>query len=195
MSVANLTEVLGYHLVPNMTLYSTDLTNGTLPTFIGENITITVNNGSVYVNSAKVVTPNVLVMEGVVHIIDEYDSPDSFTLAFANICPEFSTLPTPPPKPGPRPNLHFPVPALARAWQSPAAFLLLHQSQLVLQAVLHLPHLPQPGQAAQVVLLRVLSRPVLWALRPSSLLGACSRSCKLLADAKSMYEVACAQCM
>jgi hypothetical protein len=44
----------------------------------GENVTITVENGTVFVNSAKVITPNVLVANGVVHVIDGYVSPSLF---------------------------------------------------------------------------------------------------------------------
>ena len=36
----------------------------------GESLTITLSNGTVFVNSAKVVTPDVLVSNGVVHVID-----------------------------------------------------------------------------------------------------------------------------
>jgi uncharacterized surface protein with fasciclin (FAS1) repeats len=50
--------------------YSPLLTNTTLKTVGGGNVTITVENGTVFVNSAKVVTPNVLVANGVVHVID-----------------------------------------------------------------------------------------------------------------------------
>jgi len=46
--------------------------NGTnLTTMNGMNLTITVDNGTVFVNSAKVVTPNILVANGVVHVIDK----------------------------------------------------------------------------------------------------------------------------
>lgn len=52
--------------------YSSTLMNGTsLKTMSGANLTITVENGTVFVNSAKVVTPDVLVANGVVHVIDK----------------------------------------------------------------------------------------------------------------------------
>lgn len=44
--------------------YSSTLMNGM-------NLTITVSNGSVFVNSAKVVAPDVLVSNGVVLVIDK----------------------------------------------------------------------------------------------------------------------------
>ena len=37
----------------------------------GGNVTITVTNGSYFVNSAKVILPDVLVANGVVHVIDK----------------------------------------------------------------------------------------------------------------------------
>ena len=55
--------------------YSSDLTNGQKLTALnGETLTITIDNGTVFVNSAQVVTPNVLVANGVVHVIDKYVS-------------------------------------------------------------------------------------------------------------------------
>lgn len=50
--------------------YSTLLSNTTLPTVGGGNVTIRVENGSVFVNSAKVIIPDVLVANGVVHVLD-----------------------------------------------------------------------------------------------------------------------------
>ena len=45
--------------------------NGTTLTAMnGGNLTVTVADGDYFVNSAKVVTPNVLVAGGVVHVID-----------------------------------------------------------------------------------------------------------------------------
>ena len=41
----------------------------------GMNLTITVDGSDVFVNSAKVVTPNVLVANGVVHVIDKHVYP------------------------------------------------------------------------------------------------------------------------
>lgn len=51
--------------------YSSGLKNGTkLPTVNGAEVTITINNGNVFVNGAKVIIPDVLVSNGVVHVID-----------------------------------------------------------------------------------------------------------------------------
>ena len=51
--------------------YSSALQDGqTLTAMNGANLTINIDNGNVFVNSAKVITPNVLVANGVVHVID-----------------------------------------------------------------------------------------------------------------------------
>lgn len=81
-SMSELTSVLGYHVVNNSVLYSSDIMNGTtqVPTFIGRNLTLQNINGSLYVNSAKVVTPDVLFSGGVIQVIDEVLNPNN-TLA------------------------------------------------------------------------------------------------------------------
>ena len=62
-------------LVVNGTVaYSSTLKNETVMAMNGVNLTITVEGSDVFVNSAKVVTPNVLVANGVVHVIDKYVS-------------------------------------------------------------------------------------------------------------------------
>ena len=46
--------------------------NGSMLTSMnGGKLMITMNNGSVFVNSAKVVLPDVLVANGVIHVIDK----------------------------------------------------------------------------------------------------------------------------
>lgn len=52
--------------------YSTMLTNTTLKTVGGGNMTIRVQDDGVFVNEAKVTVPDVLVANGVVHVIDGY---------------------------------------------------------------------------------------------------------------------------
>lgn len=69
----DLTNILAYHVVnASSPGYSSTLENGTtLQTAFGTNLTITIENGTVFVNAARVITPNVLVANGVVHIIDK----------------------------------------------------------------------------------------------------------------------------
>lgn len=65
-----LQEVLAYHLVESV-VFSTDLSNTTVRSAQGGDLTITVaEDGSAWVNGAKIVYPNVVLFNGVAHIID-----------------------------------------------------------------------------------------------------------------------------
>jgi transforming growth factor-beta-induced protein len=68
LNLPNLGDVLLYHVVGSVAL-STDLTNGAVPTLLGQNVTIDLTNG-VKVNDANVTTADVLADNGVVHVID-----------------------------------------------------------------------------------------------------------------------------
>lgn len=70
LSTADLSSILTYHVVQGTVGYSNILTNTTLKTVNGADVTISITNGSVFVNSAKVIVPNVLIAGGVVHVID-----------------------------------------------------------------------------------------------------------------------------
>ena len=74
-----LTGILTYHVVPGIVGYSTLLSNTTLPTVNGANVTIEVVDGKVFVNSARVIVPDVLVANGVVHVIDNVLNPGNAT--------------------------------------------------------------------------------------------------------------------
>jgi len=83
-ALANLTteqaaSILQYHVVQGTVGYSSMLSNTTLATVGGGEVTITVMNGTVYVNSAKVITADVLVANGVVHVIDGVLNPQNAT--------------------------------------------------------------------------------------------------------------------
>ena len=65
-----LAAVLTYHVVPGKVM-STDLKNGMMvKTVEGKNITISLVNGGVNVNSAKVVQADIVCSNGVIHAID-----------------------------------------------------------------------------------------------------------------------------
>ncbi|KAI9814819.1 MAG: hypothetical protein M1827_003085 [Pycnora praestabilis] len=82
LSTAQLTSVLEYHVIKGAVGYSSTLKNGTsLQTLGGANVTITINNGTVFVNSAKVLIPDVLVANGVVHVIDNVLNPNATSIA------------------------------------------------------------------------------------------------------------------
>jgi uncharacterized surface protein with fasciclin (FAS1) repeats len=79
ISSADLASVMKYHVMQGNW---PDFYNGirgwtfgqnmTLTTMNGENITITTDsNGTTYVNSAQAVTPNLLVANGVLHVVDK----------------------------------------------------------------------------------------------------------------------------
>jgi uncharacterized surface protein with fasciclin (FAS1) repeats len=70
--MTELAGILAYHIVPDVVGYSTDLVNGTkLPTASQGSLTIRRDGKDIFVNSAKVIVPNVLIKEGVVHVIDK----------------------------------------------------------------------------------------------------------------------------
>jgi len=74
---ATLIEVLTYHVVPAVA-FSTDLTDGQIvPTLQGDSLTIGIVEGRVTINNAQVENPNVLVANGVVHVIDTVLMPPS----------------------------------------------------------------------------------------------------------------------
>ena len=66
-----ISEVLTYHVVPGKVM-SANLSNGMiLPTLQGENLTVTIiDNSPVMINDAKVVQPDMVVKNGVIHFID-----------------------------------------------------------------------------------------------------------------------------
>ncbi|OHF03803.1 fasciclin domain-containing protein [Colletotrichum orchidophilum] len=74
---AALPSILQYHVVAGSVLYSPDITNTSLTTLNGGNVTIRVINGTVYVNEAEVLIPNVLISNGVVHVIDNVLNPNN----------------------------------------------------------------------------------------------------------------------
>lgn len=65
-----LTSVIGYHVINGSVAYSSQLSNTSVQAVNGQNLTITVIDGTVYVNSAKVTVPDILIENGVVHVID-----------------------------------------------------------------------------------------------------------------------------
>lgn len=77
-SIADITKILSYHVVAGPVGYSTKLRNGTsLTTLNGANVTVFVDNDGIYVNNAQVVFADVLVSNGVVHVISEVLNPNN----------------------------------------------------------------------------------------------------------------------
>lgn len=67
---AKLTSVLTYHVVPG-SLKAADLTNGQkLKTVQGEELTVTIDGGTVKIDGATVTTADVISSNGVTHVVD-----------------------------------------------------------------------------------------------------------------------------
>lgn len=65
-----LVEVLTYHVVPGA-VTSGELTSGEVATAAGSPVTIMLGEGSVMVNDANVIQPDVMASNGVIHVIDK----------------------------------------------------------------------------------------------------------------------------
>lgn len=73
-----LSDILTYHVVENTVAYSGMLSNTSVTTLNGGQVTITVYpDGSVFVNNARVVMADVFVKNGVVHVIDGVLNPSN----------------------------------------------------------------------------------------------------------------------
>ncbi|KAF1981175.1 Fasciclin-domain-containing protein [Aulographum hederae CBS 113979] len=76
---STLADLLEFHIVrsSNGPYYSTNLTNTTtLTTINGKQITVTLNSNSLFADSARVITPDLLILNGVMHVIDAVLSPN-----------------------------------------------------------------------------------------------------------------------
>jgi uncharacterized surface protein with fasciclin (FAS1) repeats len=65
-----LTTILLYHVGTQVAYSSILSTLSSLPTLAGVDVTITVQNGELFVDDARVVVADVLIYNGVVHVID-----------------------------------------------------------------------------------------------------------------------------
>ncbi|KAK0663655.1 Fasciclin-like arabinogalactan protein [Lasiodiplodia hormozganensis] len=76
----DLSNLLSYHVVNGTVAYSSDLQgNQTVTALNGGDLTIRVlDDGDVFVNGARVIIPDILVANGVVHVIDKYIPPPPF---------------------------------------------------------------------------------------------------------------------
>ncbi|KAL9635883.1 MAG: hypothetical protein Q9204_002454 [Flavoplaca sp. TL-2023a] len=92
MPSSQLQRLLNYHIVNSTAVgYSANLLNGTiLHTRAGQNLTITYASNSLFVNQARVLQQDLLLSNGVMHIIDNFLDPDAPSVT-AN--PEIPTAP------------------------------------------------------------------------------------------------------
>ncbi|KAI7339160.1 hypothetical protein KC315_g1373 [Hortaea werneckii] len=82
MPSKTLNDVLSYHVVPSNDgpIYSSDFANGTtLRTLQGNNLTMSFNSNSYFLNSARITTTDILIANGVIHVIDNVLSPNVTT--------------------------------------------------------------------------------------------------------------------
>jgi uncharacterized surface protein with fasciclin (FAS1) repeats len=87
-----LTAVLTYHVVAGKVM-STDLTNDmAVKTVQGENVTITLDDGGVMVNDAKVVQADIVCTNGVIHAIDTVLTSEKDIVDTAVAAGNFKTL-------------------------------------------------------------------------------------------------------
>ena len=70
MTLEQLTTVLNYHVVQGKVLYSQLIAAGTQLTAEGASLNFRIQDGGLFVNSARVVTSDILVGNGVVHVVD-----------------------------------------------------------------------------------------------------------------------------
>ncbi|CRK37233.1 hypothetical protein BN1723_020658, partial [Verticillium longisporum] len=70
ISEEDLQAVLQYHVIAGTVAYSSTLSEGTVETLTGETVNISIRDGNVFVNDAQVVLADVLISNGVVHVID-----------------------------------------------------------------------------------------------------------------------------
>ncbi|KAK4150842.1 FAS1 domain-containing protein [Chaetomidium leptoderma] len=80
MTLEQLTKVLNYHVIPGKVLYSQLVPgDGSEVTAEGGSLNFKIQNGSLFVNSARVVAADVLIGNGVVHVLDGVLNPDNPT--------------------------------------------------------------------------------------------------------------------
>ncbi|KAJ1328938.1 transforming growth factor-beta-induced protein [Microdochium nivale] len=122
LSTEALANVLKYHVVDGVVGYSSGLSNTTLTALDGTKLNISVIDGEVFVNSAKVVIADVLVANGVVHVIDQVLLPDNAD-ATPSPAPALPAPALPPPAPPPRspppPPTCRPVPSAPSPFSAP----------------------------------------------------------------------------
>ncbi|KAI4173143.1 MAG: hypothetical protein LQ343_003070 [Gyalolechia ehrenbergii] len=78
LTMTQLADILQYHVINGTVAYSSTIENEmSVPALGGGDLKITTSDGDVFVNSAKVLIPDVLVANGVVHVIDNVLNPNN----------------------------------------------------------------------------------------------------------------------
>jgi uncharacterized surface protein with fasciclin (FAS1) repeats len=89
---AQLKAVLLYHVVPGRVTASDVVKLSSAKTLEGSSVLIKVNKGGVFVNQAKVTTPDVMASNGVIHVINKVLIPPKNIVATAKAAGKFTTL-------------------------------------------------------------------------------------------------------
>lgn len=88
LSTSQISDILNYHIVASTGSpigYSSNLKNGTkLQTLGNQSLEITTGKGGIFVNNARVVTADILIANGVLHIIDAVLNPTNQSMANAS---------------------------------------------------------------------------------------------------------------
>lgn len=72
VDTATLTDVLEYHIIPNNIIFSPSISNTSVTSLQGAELQFTVlDDETIFVNGARIVLPNVLLSNGVAHVIDK----------------------------------------------------------------------------------------------------------------------------
>ncbi|KAF2437287.1 FAS1 domain-containing protein [Karstenula rhodostoma CBS 690.94] len=91
-----LTAALTYHAIAGAVLFSTAITNTTLKTVNGADLALAVGqDGAIYIDNAKVLRPNILLSNGVAHIIDAVLTPETETSNPGNGTSTGASVPSP----------------------------------------------------------------------------------------------------
>lgn len=77
LSTKELASILEYHVIKGSIAYSSSLGNGSVKTLAGTDLNITVEDGAVFVNAARVINADLLIANGVMHVIDSVLNPNS----------------------------------------------------------------------------------------------------------------------
>jgi transforming growth factor-beta-induced protein len=89
---AQLKSVLLYHVVSGSVTASDVVKLSSAKTLQGSSVLIKVNKGGVFVNQAKVTTPDVMASNGVIHVINKVLIPPKNVVATAKAAGKFTTL-------------------------------------------------------------------------------------------------------
>ncbi|KAM7214768.1 Fasciclin-like arabinogalactan protein [Rhypophila decipiens] len=77
MSASELASLMGYHVLKGKVIYTAQMTNQSVTTSEGNEVHIRVEDGGIFVNSARIIKANLFVNNGVVHICDNVLNPSN----------------------------------------------------------------------------------------------------------------------